>query len=68
MASAHPTLKPRLCTPLALCGVYSIMHIPSGAEYIGGSTRIGRRWMDHRAMLRHGAHPVAALQAIWALI
>lgn len=49
------------------CGVYAIIHEPSGHLYIGGSTDMTGRWTHHRFMLRRGKHKTARLQALWSL-
>ena len=45
-----------------LAAVYIIM-APDGRRYIGSSTRVARRWCDHRSKLKHRRHENAELQA-----
>lgn len=47
------------------CGIYSIT-TPNGTQYIGSSTKIERRWHEHRSTMRHGKHHSERLQAAWA--
>ena len=44
-------------------GVYRIVHIPTGREYIGSSTDIGRRKRGHLYRLRNGIHAARHMQA-----
>lgn len=46
------------------CGIYAIT-TPNGTQYIGSSTKIERRWHEHRSTLRHGKHHSERLQAAW---
>lgn len=46
-------------------GVYRILHVPSGACYIGGSVDITGRYTHHRYCLRRGIHKTKALQSLW---
>lgn len=46
------------------CGVYSIT-APDGKKYIGASSKIERRWHEHRSTLRHGIHHSERLQSAW---
>lgn len=47
-------------------GVYSILNIKNGKEYIGGAYRsFSKRWRDHKNQLRRGTHHNRHLQAAW---
>lgn len=48
-----------------MIGVYSIVHIPSGRVYIGGSIDIDARWRYHHEALGRGAHENGPLQAAY---
>jgi len=47
------------------CGIYAIT-TPNGTQYVGSSTKIERRWHEHRSTMRHGKHHSERLQAAWA--
>jgi hypothetical protein len=47
------------------CGVYLILHKPSGFGYIGSSVHIVRRIGYHRNALDRGHHPSPRLQELW---
>ena len=47
------------------CGVYAIIHVRSGAAYIGGSDHITNRFTWHRHTLRRGIHTSPRLQKLW---
>jgi hypothetical protein len=46
-------------------GVYRIVHIDSGREYIGSTDSLSRRWREHRSRLRRGIHDSRYLQYAW---
>lgn len=46
-------------------GIYVIENMVNGHCYIGASTRIGRRWQEHKYHLRQGNHHQPALQTAW---
>lgn len=47
-------------------GIYRITNLVTGMSYIGMTgMNFGDRWDAHRALLRHGKHSNAALQADW---
>ena len=46
-------------------GVYAIIHVKSGAAYIGSSVKITNRFTWHRYMLRRELHRSLALQKKW---
>lgn len=46
-------------------GIYSITHIDSGRQYIGGSVDIIERWYLHRSDLRLNRHHSPHLQHAW---
>jgi DNA-binding transcriptional LysR family regulator len=46
-------------------GVYVVRCLPTGQAYVGSSLHVGRRLLQHRALLRAGIHPNTALQAAW---
>jgi len=46
-------------------GVYAVLHVPTGAAYIGGSTHVVNRYTWHRVMLRNNDHTSPALQKLW---
>lgn len=48
-----------------MAGIYCIENTVTGKRYVGQSQNIGRRWMQHKAMLRKGAHLNKLLQADW---
>jgi len=47
------------------CGVYAVVHVPSGCAYIGGTVNVGKRWSNHRFWLRDGNHGCKVLQLVW---
>jgi group I intron endonuclease len=47
------------------CGVYAIQHIESGNFYIGSSSRVAKRWYEHRRALNSGTHHASYLQNAW---
>lgn len=46
-------------------GIYRIVHIATGREYIGQSYRPARRWREHRSKLNRGIYHGPHLQAAW---
>lgn len=48
------------------CGIYRIVHLPTGREYIGHSACILQRWNQHRSLLNRGRHHSPYLQNAWA--
>lgn len=48
-----------------ICGVYAIIHEPSGQAYIGSSSKTGRRWGRHLARLSSGRHHSPRLLELW---
>lgn len=46
-------------------GIYAIRNTISGRIYVGSSTKIGRRWVAHRNLLRVGSHHSVTLQRSW---
>lgn len=46
-------------------GIYLIKCEPTGQAYVGSSTRIKERWVDHQSQLRRGVHHCKALQEAW---
>lgn len=49
------------------CGVYAIVHKPSGKRYVGSSVNIKRRIIKHKYELRSSSHSNKHLQAAWRL-
>jgi group I intron endonuclease len=48
-----------------ICGIYAIVNRCNGKFYIGSSSNIDLRWIDHRCRLKHGKHPNRILQSAW---
>lgn len=46
-------------------GIYRIVHIATGREYVGQAIDIARRWRDHRNRLDAGTHSSRYLQRCW---
>lgn len=46
-------------------GIYAILHVPTGAAYIGASSHVTNRYTWHRVMLRSGEHTSPLLQQLW---
>ena len=46
-------------------GIYLITNLVPGKVYVGMSSNIHRRWLDHRNKLRKGTHPNPHLQSAW---
>lgn len=46
-------------------GVYAILHVKTGAAYIGSSVKVTGRFTWHRFMLRRGRHRSVKLQKLW---
>lgn len=46
-------------------GIYAITNTKSGDRYYGSARLLGRRWLEHRRLLRHGKHANAPLQHAW---
>lgn len=51
---------------VAGCGVYEIVHVPSGRRYVGASKDLQTRFRQHRTDLRRGIHHCKALQDAWS--
>ena len=49
----------------AVCGIYRIHHVESGRCYVGQSATIGRRWAEHRSLLKLQKHKSRKLQNVW---
>jgi group I intron endonuclease len=47
------------------CGIYAIVHTPTGRRYIGSSCEIEKRLYYHVVMLRKGRHHCDYLQNVW---
>lgn len=47
--------------------IYAIQ-CEDGRAYVGGSSDLDRRWKEHRAELRRGAHHSRILQEVWHLL
>lgn len=45
--------------------VYRIVCIANGKFYIGSTTRVRKRWTDHKHRLRNSVHPNPHLQSAW---
>lgn len=45
--------------------IYSIVHVASGREYIGGTSNPDLRWRQHRSRLNLSQHQNPKLQAAW---
>jgi group I intron endonuclease len=48
-------------------GVYAIQNLENGRMYVGSTTSIHRRWLEHRSMLNRQDHICHDLQAEWDL-
>lgn len=48
-----------------ICGVYRIT-TPAGTHYVGSSTNVKLRWVEHRGHLRRGTHHSKRLQRAFA--
>ena len=46
-------------------GIYAIIHIASGKQYIGQSVSMSHRWAQHRYELRRNHHASRHLQRAW---
>lgn len=46
-------------------GIYTITNVLTGKRYVGSSSRIQRRWRDHRKALSKGTHHCSHLQRAW---
>lgn len=46
-------------------GVYRIRNLNNGKIYVGSSSRLNKRWIKHRSMLRKGIHVNPILQNSW---
>ena len=46
-------------------GIYQIRNLINGKRYIGSAVNFGKRWRNHKCLLRTGAHKNAHLQAAW---
>jgi len=47
------------------CGIYEILHRPTGRRYVGSSAEVEKRLYWHFAMLRKGTHHCTFLQNVW---
>lgn len=47
-------------------GAYILTCLPTGECYVGGSRDVGRRFQQHKYLLRRGRHYSARLQQAWA--
>ena len=52
---------------MMICGVYAIIHQPSGRAYVGSSHDVFRRWRGHVGRLNSGRHINAALLDLWLM-
>lgn len=50
---------------LRIMGVYAIRNIVSGRIYVGSTSRLNRRWADHKSLLERGKHHSRRLQRSW---
>lgn len=48
-----------------VCGIYAILHLPSGRVYVGSSKNIRFRCASHCGLLNRNRHPNFRLQAAW---
>lgn len=48
-----------------ICGVYALVHDPTGTMYVGASYDVENRFVNHFADLSRGKHHCKALQAIF---
>lgn len=55
----------RSTIPACRCGIYSIEHRPSGRLYIGATTHLVRRRLEHKKDLLRGRHTCAELQRVF---
>ncbi len=46
-------------------GIYRIVHRESGKSYVGQTSNVGRRWAEHRSLLKLGKHKSRKLQNVW---
>lgn len=46
-------------------GAYAVLHVSSGAAYIGASKNMVLRWTHHRFVLRRNQHACNQLQKLW---
>ena len=46
-------------------GIYAIENTITGTRYIGSSSNLASRYIQHRALLRKGSHHAQALQEAW---
>jgi predicted GIY-YIG superfamily endonuclease len=49
-------------------GIYMIHCVPTGDVYIGSSSRIEARWVDHKSALNRGVHHSKKLQDVWSTL
>lgn len=49
---------------MKVCGVYGIVHVPSGRVYVGSSKNVTRRWSEHIGRLQRGDHGVPELARV----
>jgi len=47
------------------CGIYAIQNTQTGQSYIGSSSRVAKRWYEHRRSLAAGSHQSPYLQHSW---
>jgi group I intron endonuclease len=50
---------------MSISGIYAITHRATNRHYVGSSTHVMRRLMNHRTLLRRGAHENPRLQFAW---
>lgn len=48
-----------------ISGIYAIVHIETGRQYIGSAVNIAQRWKIHRHGLSHKKHHSAVMQRAW---
>jgi group I intron endonuclease len=48
-----------------ISGIYRIVHRESGRCYVGQTSNVGRRWAEHRSLLKLGKHKSRRFQNIW---
>lgn len=47
------------------CGIYRIVHLLTGREYVGQARNIDQRWKGHLSRLKGGRHHARHLQYAW---
>jgi len=48
-----------------ISGIYKIACRTNGKLYVGSSVNVGRRWYEHKSMLKNGSHHSPYLQHSW---